>query len=348
MLKTKKVLTAIGIITAIGMTIFGDTHSGYGFDFEPRSVTLSSYSASVTASHSFILEPPTTNDIGSLVFEYCLNSPLPFVSCTAPAGLDTSSAVLSSQTGNVGFSINNSASTANKIVLSRVTAPGITTQSSYLFDNIINPSVTGQTIYVRLASYASNDGSGSFIDKGAVAFVIQNAFNVYTYVPPFLKLCVGITVAPDCSSTTGDSIDLGELSHTRANAGQSQFATATNDPSGYTIFALGTTMTSGNNTIPALSFPVASFPGTGQFGINLRANLIPAIGHDPFGVGSGAPSASYNIPNRFMFNSGDTITSSTLSSDYNRMTVSYLVNIPSSQVPGIYATTITYVATVQF
>jgi hypothetical protein len=30
------------------------------------------------------------------------------------------------------------------------------------------------------------------------------------------------------------------------------------------------------------------------------------------------------------------------------MTVSYLVNVPSNQPPGVYATTITYVATVQF
>jgi hypothetical protein len=107
-------------------------------------------------------------------------------------------------------------------------------------------------------------------------------------------------------------------------------------------------MTSGNNIIPSLPLPTASLPGTGQFGINLRANLIPTVGQDPVGLGTGSPSANYDIPNRYTFNDGDNISSSALTSDYNRMTVSYLVNVPKGQAPGIYSTTMTYVATVQF
>ncbi|MBX4197577.1 hypothetical protein KW801_03435 [Candidatus Saccharibacteria bacterium] len=147
---------------------------------------------------------------------------------------------------------------------------------------------------------------------------------------------------------SGDSIDLGTLSSSQARFGQSQFATATNDPNGYIIFADGTTMTSGNHIIPSLSNPTPSFPGTGQFGINLRANLIPAVGQDPIGLGTAAPTANYDIPNRFLFVPGDSITTASLPSNYNRMTVSYLVNIPSQQTPGVYVTTVDYIATVQF
>jgi hypothetical protein len=336
------------LLMAVGIFILYDPVPGYAFDFEPRSVTLSNGSPSAVASHNFVLEPTDTSNIGSLVFEYCSNSPLIFVACTPPPGFDASSALLVLQSGNTGFSIDSADSTANKIVLNRSSVPGIVTLSKYNFNNITNPSTPGQTVYVRLGSFASNDGSGPNIDKGAVAFAVQSVFNVGAFVPPFLKLCVGITVAPDCSTISGDSIDLGILSSQHANAGQSQFATATNDPNGYVIFALGNTMTAGNNIIQALSQPTASFPGTAQFGINLRANLLPPIGQDPVGVGTGAPAANYNTPNRFMFNSGDTITSSPLTTNYNRMTVSYLVNVPSKQAPGIYATTVTYVATVQF
>jgi hypothetical protein len=141
---------------------------------------------------------------------------------------------------------------------------------------------------------------------------------------------------------------MGILSSNSANKGQSQYAVATNDPTGYNVFATGTTMTSGNNLIPSLTLPTASLPGTGQFGINLRANLIPVVGQDPVGFGTGLPSANYNIPNRYLFNDGDNISSSSLPSDYNRMTVSYLVNVPKAQPPGIYSTTLTYVATVHF
>jgi hypothetical protein len=313
-----------------------------------RSVTLSSATPSAVTSHNFQFTVPSTANIGSLVFEYCSNSPLFVFACTPPAGLNVSSANLVSQSGNAGFSLDNAETTANKIVLSRPSSAGAMIPSGYLFDNITNPSSAGQTIYVRLSTYPTLNGSGSYTDNGAVAFANESIFNVGAYVPPFLKLCVGITVAPDCSAFTGDSIDLGDLSSTQARAGQSQFATATNDPSGYVIFALGTTMTSGNNTIPALSGPAPSFPGTGQFGINLRANLIPAIGQDPVGFGTGVPAANYNIPNQFVYNDGDTIASSPLTTDYNRMTVSYVVNVPNKQAAGIYATTITYVATVSF
>jgi hypothetical protein len=318
------------------------------FDFEPRTIALTNSTPSAVVSHNFGLQPTDTTDIGSLAFEYCSNSPLIFVGCAPPPGLDVSGAVLASQTGNTGFSINTSASTINKIVLTRALTPAIVTLSTYNFNNVVNPSTPGETVYVRLGSFTSNDGSGSNIDKGAVAFAVQSIFNVGAFVPPFLQLCVGISVSPNCSSIVGDSLDLGILSSQHANTGQSQFATATNDLNGYSIFALGNTMTSGNNIISNLTLPNPSFPGTQQFGINLRANLIPAVGQEPVGLGTGSPAPNYNIPNRFIFNSGDMIASSPLTTNYNRMTVSYLVNIQSKQPPGVYATTMTYVATVQF
>jgi hypothetical protein len=315
---------------------------------DSRSVTLSTGVPSALNIHTFRFSLPTTNNVGSIVFEYCDNSPLVVVACNPPAGLDDTAAVLSSQSGNVGFSIDNADSTANKLVISRPAAAGTLVPDTYVFDNITNPSVAGQTTYVRISTYASLDGSGSLIDNGSVAFAVQSIFTIGTYVPPFVRLCVGITVAPDCSSFSGDSIDLGILSSTHANFGQSQFAIGTNDPGGYNVYTLGTTMTSGNNIIAADVNPVPSFPGTSQFGINLRANLQPAVGQDPVGLGTGVPSANYNIPNRYTYNDGDAVASSPLNTDYNRMTVSYVVNVSGNQAPGIYATTITYLGVVQF
>lgn len=336
------------LFVILSLVIVNISNLSYAFDFEPRSVVISTGVPSAVAEHDFSLTPARSDDIGSLVFEYCSNTPIIYVACIAPAGLDLSSASLISQSGNTGFSIDTVDSTVNKIVLSRTASPAIITASTYNFANITNPSTPGESVFVRIASFGSNDGSGAFIDKGAVAFAVQNTFIVNTYVPPFVRLCVGITVAPDCSSFIGDSIDLGILSSTHANFGNSQFATGTNDPSGYNVYALGTTMTSGNNIITALPAPTASIPGAQQFGINLRANLNPVTGQDPVGLGTGIPSPNYNIQNRFIFNDGDNIASSTLPSDYNRMTVSYLVNVPKSQIPGVYSTTITYLAVVQF
>jgi hypothetical protein len=339
---------ALLFLVLISLVAINTSHQSYSFFFEPRSVQISNGTPLSNVSHDFSLTPVTAGNVGSLVFEYCSNSPLVFVACNPPAGLDVSGAALVSQSGNVGFIIDNADSTVNKIVLTRASSPVSLTASTYNFNNIINPSTPGQTVYVRLANFASTDGSGSLIDKGAVAFAVQSIFNIGAFVPPFLRLCVAITVNPDCSFMSGDSINLGLLSSTKVRYAQSQFSTATNDTTGYNVFAVGNTMTSGSNTIPALAAPTPSFPGTGQFGMNLRANLIPPVGQNPVGTGTASPTANYNITNRYMFNSGDAVASSTINTNYNRMTVSYIANVPSTQTPGVYATTITYIATVQF
>src|SRR3954466_152691 len=83
-----------------------------------RSIQISSAQPSVIATHTFELSPVTAGNLGSIVFEYC-DSPVFAYPCNAPPGLDLTSAVLSSQTGNGGFSIDNGSSAANKLVLTR-------------------------------------------------------------------------------------------------------------------------------------------------------------------------------------------------------------------------------------
>ncbi|MBI4033447.1 hypothetical protein HY379_00430 [Candidatus Saccharibacteria bacterium] len=313
-----------------------------------RSIEVSTAQPSATASHTFEFVLPSTTTLGSIVFLYCENSPLISESCSAPPGLDVLSASLSGQTGNTGFSVDGASSTANKLVITRTAAAGAIITSRYIFDSITNPSTAGSTEFVRITTYASTDGSGSFTDNGTVAFATVSPFSVGANVPPFLQICVAITVAPDCTTSSGDRINLGTLSKSQVKAGTSQFTVGTNSISGYTVFAQGTTMTSGNNAISALASPTPSFPGNNQFGINLRNNSIPNVGSDPFGAGSGTPTADYDTPNLYKYSSGDSVAQSTLPSDYNRMTVSYVVNVNSSQPPGVYASTFTYLATATF
>jgi hypothetical protein len=336
----------LSIVISLLVFLFGGATLAQ--DLSNMSVRISTAVPSATANHTFQFFVPTPTTVGSMAFEYCSNSSLIDDPCSVPAGLDVSGTVIANQSGNTGFSVDSADTTANKLVISRPPLNASVIDTNYVFNNIINPSAAGSTTFVRIFTYASTDGSGSFTDNGAVAFATESIFNVGAYVPPFLQLCVGITVAPDCSSALGDSINLGILSSSHANAGQSQFATGTNSPSGYIIYSLGTTMTSGNNIIPALAIPTTNFPGTGQFGINLRANLSPPIGQDPVGLGTAVPTSNYNTPNRFMFSNGDSIVTSSLPTDYNRMTVSYLVNVPSNQIPGVYSTTITYLVVAQF
>ncbi len=313
-----------------------------------RSVTISTATPSAVASHAFQMTFNETAPIGSIVFEYCTNSPIITVTCTPPTGLSLSGAVLAQQTGNTGFVIDTLDSTATQLVISRPVAAEVEVPSSYIFTNVINPATDYQTTYVRITTYNSTQGAGSYTDNGSVAFATSTNFVVGAYVPPFLNLCVGVTVASDCSQASGDSLDLGTLSAQAASSITSQYAASTNSITGCSVYVLGTTITSGNNIIPAPSSPEISQIGASQFGINLRQNSDPVVGTDPTGAGVSAPSSDYNLPNHFSFTPGSQLSDSSLPTAYNRMTVSYLVNVNASQPPGVYSTTLTYLAAAQF
>lgn len=311
-----------------------------------RSVTVSTSAISATAEHDFSLTLSTAASVGSISFEYCQESPLFDYTCTAPAGLDLSSAVLSSQSGETGFSIHPS-STSSYLILTRPSSVAIPGIATYDFSNITNPSVVATT-FVRVATHASTDASGPRIDEGGLAFATTNPLNVEAYVPPFIILCTGIAVAPDCSNASGASVNLGDLSANFPNTGTSQFAVATNDDAGYNAYILGTTMTSGTFVIPANNSQSPSSPGSSQFGLNLVANTNPAIGDPPSGLGTGIPSTFYDDTDLFRFQNGDLIASSILPTDFNRFTLSYLVNVSQNQSPGLYTTTMTVLGVADF
>ncbi len=314
---------------------------------DSRSVAISTAIPGATAQHAFAITVPSVAVMGSIVFEYCSNSPLNEIPCSAPAGLDVSAAILNDQTGNIGFAIDPGSTTANMLVITRPPLPGLIVPSSYVFEDIVNPSGASST-FVRIRTYGSTDGTGAHNDSGSVAFATNQPLNVDAFVPPHLTFCSGITVALDCTDASGFYINLSELSKATANTGASQYSGASNDPSGYNVTVLGVTMTSGNNTIPELSSPSPSLPGTSQFGINLRANSSPAVGQDVIGPGTATADTSYNLSNNFMFQPGTSLSSSSLSTEFNLFTVSYLVNVSANQAPGIYNTTLTFLATAAF
>jgi hypothetical protein len=325
-LLTVLVLTAVPYVFCTGQT--------YALNLASRSVTISTAQPSALANHDFQLTISSQGVIGSIVFQYCSNSPLFETSCVAPSGLSLSNATLNNQTGNTGFNIDSTASNANTLVIGRNPNVASLSPSNYNFDNIVNPSINNQTTYVRITTYSSTDGSGDYIDRGAVAFTTNYNFVVGAYVPPFLNLCVGVTVAQDCSQSQGNSLDMGVLSP--------------NDVNGFGVYVMGSTMTSGNNIIQAAPSQSTSRLGSDEFGLNLQKNTSPSVGNEPSGNGASSPSAGYDQPNFYSFVPGSQISSSVESTEYNRMTVSYIANVPSSQPPGVYSTTLTYLASAQF
>lgn len=311
-----------------------------------RSLAVSNPTSGATTSDTFNFTYQTAATIGSVVFEYC-DSPLPELPCVAPAGLDASGAVLQNQSGATGFAIVSTAT--NEIVIGRVPA-GIAGHfpASYGFSGVTNPTGPPQAFYARIRTYTSSDGSGSEVDNGSVVNSTTQSVHISTEVPPILDFCVGQSIPTDCSSASGDVADLGVLRSSSVATGTSQLLAATNADFGLAITANGTTMTSGNNIIPALDTPTASAPGHAQFGMNLRANTSPPIGQNPNGPGIANPTSQYNIPNRFVFHPGDVIATSPDTTDTRKFTVSYITNVPSIQPAGVYTATLTYICTASF
>lgn len=346
-MKIRKLLSVLLLTVLIpgflsGVGIFAPKQAEAS-ELTERSLELSDSTAAkqgVTYKVGFTIA--TVGTLGSIEVEFCSNSTFPTDVCVAPAGLDASNVVFSQETGVSGFSVSPS-STANNIILTRPPAPTAAVTATLQFDNITNPTNTG-SYYARVITYPTSDASGAYTDSGGMAFAINPAVNVKVQVPPYILFCTGNTISgTDCNTASGDFIDLGELSTTHTSSGQSQMVIATNAQNGYSITATGTTLTSGNNTIPSLSVDTPSQVGTSQFGINLRANTNPKVGVDPSGPGSGNPVANYSQPNLYRYNNGDVIATSSSVEEYRKFTVSYIVNISKSQPAGIYASTFTYV-----
>lgn len=221
--------------------------------------------------------------------------------------------------------------------------------STYVMNGVSNTTQAG-TIYGRLETFASTDASGTAKDGAGLAIaMLPGQISIQTEVPPYLLFCVGNTIQPfDCDTAQGNYVDFGVFSPNKTSTGQTQFLVATNADFGYTIRALGTTLTSGTNTLPALGTSDISRRGTSQFGLNLRANSSPATGTDVQGSGVGVIAADYNQPNLYKFLSGDVLVSAIDPDPYRLFTVSYIANVNKNQAPGVYVSTLQYIALASF
>lgn len=336
------VLLLACIVTGIPLT-----HRAAAAQLQGRSLQIDSSTAGANTRHTFKFSYTTTGvPVGSIMFEYC-TSPLLEVTCDAPTGMNATNAILTDQIGEGGYFI--LTGQTNRIILTRAPSlPPTINPSTYVFDNIVNPTDPAKTFYVRITTHGSTDGTGPNIDFGAVVNATTVGVAVSGEVPPYLKFCVGITISDDCTTAEDNLVDLGTLSTSKVSSGTSQMMVATNADFGLVIGMYGTTMTSGNNVISALETPTVSAPGNAQFGLNLRDNSNPNVGADPTGGGIATPTAKYNTPNRYAFTSGDTVVTSGDVTDTRKFTVSYIANVPPDQMPGVYTATLTYICTATF
>jgi hypothetical protein len=339
------IVCCVMTLTFTGRYLF--TSSAFGAELGPRALQLNDNSTSASANYLLTFHTSSVGELGSIRLQFCSNDAVINDPCSSPIGFSDSNATLATQYGLSGFTIS-PLSTSNIILLTRTSAEATVTEAQYLITGITNPSVPG-SYYLRIQTYATSDANGPDSDYGGDAFAIANNIQISAEVPPYLIFCTGVTITGEsCENANGDYLDVGELSAAAASTASSQMLVATNANYGYSITMYGTTMDSGNNIIPALSNNDVSRPGVAQFGLNLRSNNTPSNGQDPFGPGVGEPTANYDQVNSYRFDNGDVIASSTKSDNLREYTASYVVNVPNTQAPGVYVTTLTYVALATF
>jgi hypothetical protein len=322
----------------------------------------------------------TGASVGSIEFQYC-TTPLPGTTCTAPTGMDASTVTSIGGTSATGWSLGTAgnAPTASRIRITHTA--GVINTVNFAFgtgsggatDYIKNPTTDNSTFFVRITTF-SDTGWSSSVDQGTVANSTAQQIDITAKVQETLNFSVGAPIsggvgtvpAPGASCTAfsdagalalGDNTD-GTLSFNQAYDAHSYFRLSTNANGGTIVYYSGDTLKNGSNSIAAIgTTETASAVGTAQFGLALDSSdtqsgsgysfsqLSPNAGYDE---GSGTitnggtakfaySTASVTAPVAIASASG-TVTCDTGS-------VRYLGNISTTTPPGIYTTTISYIAT---
>ncbi len=346
------------IFAVVASTAYVPT--SYAAQITNRSVTLIGVGANggskpgVAANEKFSFNVPSVGNtnIGSIKFQYCVDAAV--TSCASgPVGLNAAGATFGNETGSAvtGFSLGSAAT--NSVILTRTSASVAAGALVVVqVNNVVNPSATNTTFFVRISTYTGTDGATGIVDTGSVAASTTNQIDFTGVMPETLVFCTGITVTATCDTVTTGTIDFALFSPTSTVFGTSMMAASTNAGSGYVITVSGATLTSAGNTVAAIGQTSASpAVGTNQFGLNLVANTTPAVGAavSPAVAGNyhGTPSAQYDTANKFAFDptTPRTVAASTTTTPGQAFTVSYIVNVAGDLPPGTYTTTLTYICT---
>ncbi len=245
-------LAAVLAFAALLPLVFNDT--AHGAQLTSRYVDLSSVTSSggnssegsgrdggdafgqdVTYTVGFTVA--TTGNIGGVVIDFCSDSPITGLTCTAPTGFNTNDATLgiANQTGITDFAVDAANSDANTVVLTRTaanvnaaTAVEIDLGTTAVTDGFTNPTTTG-TFYARVVTYAATATAqaytstvpGTYVDDGGVAMAIANHLTLTARVQEVLQFCVGTddsstlsssgagATGDDCTDVLGTDLSLG-------------------------------------------------------------------------------------------------------------------------------------------
>jgi len=205
-----------------------------------------------------------------------------------------------------------------------------TASSSQNYQIVEQEFGAGSSAETCSASYCSRTSIGDLAVGNATAGASSAEFGPITPDEPSLEVIVD----------PGES-NLGELTTERTASKTMVVRVRSYLSNGYYLQITGTPPKYKNHTLATSGSPVASNPGTEQFGINAAANTTPSVGANPVQVPSGEFSFgelenNYKTANMFMYRSGDTVARSETESGRTDYTISMIINIANSTPSGHY------------
>ena len=349
--RSKLFIKIFYILVIVFAPLFGMPINSSAATITSRSVTLSTSVASAVGVNYTLTSaalPTVASIVKSANVEFCTS---PNGVCVAPAGFSSAISTLASQPSGLGDATGWTVNTASANQLRVTNSTNATTPAgpvSIAWAGVQNPSTTNTTFYGIITTYSDASWT-TVLDSGTVAISTSTAMQVSLTVAEILTFCTGTSITgTNCATIAGNTVSLGNGSPTTTSNGTSVMAISTNAPTGYSVTINGSTLTSGVDTITALAAQTASTVGNSQFGINLKANTTPSVGSNVSGTGSGTDTANYGTADQFRFVTGDSVASALIPTNSNTFTVSYIGNIAGITAPGIYATSLTFVATANF
>ncbi len=283
------------------------------------------------------------------------------------------------------FSKDTTNTTDNKLVLTRTAASVSSGQTvNITVVGVENPTASNTSFYARILTYAvtataqayTSGTPGAYADAGGSALSTADQITIQAKVQERLTFCVYTSAAAytSCGSvSTTNPVVLGDangvLSPTLPSINKSaKYNVTTNASNGVTIRAKGAVPTSGSNTIDAIaagnSSGTTSTTGSEQFGLctyrDTGGGTTGLTASAPYnsascsgttaGQGAGndnsatfgydTTTSNDNVTSTY----GDTIATKT-AGDFSTGILVFLGNISNATEPGIYTSTLTFIAT---
>lgn len=358
-------LAVVGFALGLFSAIRPQPASAYGL-LASRSIQMSSSANGADNTAYKVGFTTVTNGatIGSVVVEFCSNTPILGDTCTAPSGFNTNKATLAlnNLTGNItGLTIDTTNSTGNKIVLTRSAAAVAAGAVSFELGNgtsngLKNPTTTNTTFFARLILFPSTDGTGNeitgSIDAGGVALSTANVLDVTAKVQETLVFCV--YTQADCA-TGGTAVALGDtngvLSATNTvYTNTAKFDLASNALGGVAVKLKGDTLKSGSFSItPSGTTCTADSALTSveQFGVRVSSTGAGQSSSTPLLYGCGANNHTFDVANTNTVY-GENIVTTAGATDPSSSTLELAAKAAGTTEAGIYTTTLQLIATATY